>query len=882
MSQSNRCPDCGIELPPDAPAGVCPKCLLKAGMDESVAGAVDDATLITGPNPNLKHRDEPATENDVRQGAEAPSIGTKVKYFGDYELLDEIARGGMGVVYKARQVRLNRTVALKMILAGQFAGEADVQRFQTEAEAAAQLDHPGIVPIFEVGEYEGHHFFSMGLVEGNSLSARISDGPLPPKEAAALVRKIAEAMQYAHDKGVIHRDLKPANVLIDKDGQPRVTDFGLAKKLESDSQLTGTGQILGTPSYMPPEQAAGRTEQVDERADVYALGAILYCLLTGRPPFQAASPMDTLLQVLDREPVPPRTLNAAIPRDMETICLKCLRKEPSRRYQTASDLNADIQRQINGQPIKARPVSPGEKVWLWCRRNPRMVATASFVALLLVSFVMLFTAQRRKSTAEQVQTTVAALNTTRGIIQPPFVLLDQFPAELISDELERQFDTATDRKLPLAFALAHYGDVRIEFLVSQVKNAPPDESANFVDALELAKQETLEAMSATQSDLEGTQTTALRHKARLAMLCLQLGDSSLAEGMCRTEDDPIERTVFIDECSSWYGELVLLSQIATEIENASLRSALCLAVGGIAPNRMTSEQREAWGAVLTDWHQHQPDAEVHSASGWAMRKLGIDLPDLSGLEPEDGHQWRINDAGLTMLGVVIEGQDFLFSDREISVGLYREFMDDPDYPAAEKPTDFKYATVTPTTHHLPQSVNWIEAVMFCNWLSHREGRVPCYKRTGEKVIDALRNKTLFDAWRLNSSVNGYRLPTAFEWESACRAGSTTYYSFGDDAKWLDKYGTYRADSAGVCGSKLPNAWGLFDMHGNVSEWCSDSPFGGAGRLHLGGAWESTARHCGSSSKLNGFIGSRKDYETDTVGFTMGFRVICPVENLESN
>ncbi|MHC4402627.1 MAG: serine/threonine-protein kinase [Planctomycetota bacterium] len=217
-------------------------------------------------------------------GAEiaAPPPGTKVRYFGDYELLEEIARGGMGVVYKARQMSLNRVVALKMILAGHLASEEDVKRFYTEAEAAANLDHPGIVPIHEVGQHEGQHYFSMGYVEGQSLSVKIADGPLPPREAAELTKKVAEAVAYAHEQGVIHRDLKPANVLLDRDGDPRVTDFGLAKRVEGDSHLTDTGQVLGTPSYMPPEQAAGKLDQIEETSDVYALGAIGRSL---RPPY---------------------------------------------------------------------------------------------------------------------------------------------------------------------------------------------------------------------------------------------------------------------------------------------------------------------------------------------------------------------------------------------------------------------------------------------------------------------------------------------------------------------------------------------------------------------------------------------------------------------
>ena len=221
-----------------------------------------------------------------------------MRYFGDYELIREIARGGMGVVFLARQVSLNRLVALKMILAGQLASETDVKRFHAEAEAAANLDHPGIVPIYEVGQHEGQHYFSMGFIQGRSLSQRLTEGPLPPREAAELIRRVCEAIDYAHQHGVIHRDLTPANILLDRNGNPRVTDFGLAKKLKNDSGLTGSGQIMGTPSYMPPEQAGGKRGEVGPAADVYALGATLYALLTGRPPFQAATPMETVNQVI--------------------------------------------------------------------------------------------------------------------------------------------------------------------------------------------------------------------------------------------------------------------------------------------------------------------------------------------------------------------------------------------------------------------------------------------------------------------------------------------------------------------------------------------------------------------------------------------------------
>lgn len=288
-------------------------------------------------------------------GGSSPNalVARSAKYVGEYEVLSEIARGGMGVVHKARHRKLNRIVALKMILSGEFASEEEISRFFTEAQAAATLDHPGIVPVFEIGQHNGMHFFAMGFIEGESLSDRISRGPLPPREAAELARKVAEAIAYAHGKGVIHRDLKPANVLLDVNGEPKITDFGLARKTEQDSGLTRTGAVIGTPSYMSPEQASGKTNEVGCASDIYSLGAILYCMLTGRPPFQAATPVDTIIQVIEQNPVPIRLLNRNVPNDLEAIALKCLSKSIGFRYSSTTELVRDLDRFLKGESVIA-------------------------------------------------------------------------------------------------------------------------------------------------------------------------------------------------------------------------------------------------------------------------------------------------------------------------------------------------------------------------------------------------------------------------------------------------------------------------------------------------------------------------------------------------
>src|SRR5437016_4264474 len=324
-TKSRVCAKCGAPVFADSPRGLCSVCLFRTGL-----GLLDE-------------------END--RGPEPSRIQVQ---FGDYELLEELGRGGQGVVYRARQKSLNRTVALKVIGLGQWSSTPHLRRFRHEAEAAASLEHPQIVPIYEIGERDGSCYFSMKFIEGGQLDAVLRREQMSIRRGAELLVKVARTVQFAHERGILHRDIKPGNILLDRHGEPHLTDFGLARLIEQESTVTNSFEVLGTPSYMAPEQAAGHAKELTAGADVYALGAVFYQMLTGEPPFAGGTTYETIRMVLETEPRNPRLRNSRVDTDLATICLKCLEKDPKKRYETAEALAQDVERWLRHEPIHAR------------------------------------------------------------------------------------------------------------------------------------------------------------------------------------------------------------------------------------------------------------------------------------------------------------------------------------------------------------------------------------------------------------------------------------------------------------------------------------------------------------------------------------------------
>src|SRR5215831_8665182 len=440
------CRKCGGKILSDAPEGLCTGCVLETALGifgDTVAGVGDPGRVD-----KLERGDVAPTSPGKTTARAAKLLGE----LGDYELLEEIGRGGQGVVFRARQKSLNRTVALKVIGLGQWATPAHLKRFRLEAGAAASLDHPCIVPIYEVGERDGQCYFSMKLVEGGQLDDVIQQRPISIRQAVELIAKVARTVHYAHEHGILHRDIKPGNILLDGKGEPHLTDFGLARLVESESTVTRTVEVLGTPSYMAPEQAAGNNAKLTSAADVYGLGAVLYQLLTAHPPFAGGTTYETIKLLLESEPRPPRLWNPKIDRDLSTICLKCLEKDSQRRYSSALALAEGLERWLKHKPILARRTGVIGRGKKWLQRNPTATTLVALsLALLAAVGVIVWKSELFRSTV------------TTGIAVLPFENLsndreDASFADGVQDDLLTKLAKIADLKVISRTSVTGYRD----------------------------------------------------------------------------------------------------------------------------------------------------------------------------------------------------------------------------------------------------------------------------------------------------------------------------------------------------------------------------------------------------------------------------------------
>ncbi|MCI0456952.1 MAG: bifunctional serine/threonine-protein kinase/formylglycine-generating enzyme family protein, partial [Gemmataceae bacterium] len=781
-----------------------------------------------------------------------------------YEILEVLGYGATGVVYKARQRALNRLVALKMIRGAEYSRPEDRLRFQIEGEVVARLRHPNIVQIYEVGSHAGQPFFAFEFVDGGCLADRLG-GAQPPRQAAELVEALARAAHAAHLQGIVHRDLKPSNVLLARSnrseessmpgravtayGVPMIADFGLAKQLGSDVRLTQTGTALGTPRYMAPEQCRGPSRDIGPAADLYALGTILYELLTGRVPFPSADFRTLLNQVVEQEPPPPSQVVPGLPRDLECICLKCLQKEPAQRYASAVALAEDLRCYLDHRPITARPVGRGERLWRWCRRNPAAAGLAAAVAALLVvttaatSLVALglrrerdaiLAGQQHLHEAERHrQEELARLLLTATPASVPYFLAElRAVPDLALPLWRRAFaDEASDpgRRLRAAVALTLLGEAQVNLLLESIATAPATECHNLLSALTVVKTAVLEPLR-ERARSERNLTT----RARLAATLLHLGDAAAARAVLAAAADPAPRAAFIHEFPAWHGDLMSLAALLRGDADAAFRSGLLAALGRLEPRVLAAEEQRALEQVFRELYTAAPDGGTHSAAGWALRRWQVPVPALPvSSAPRPGCQWFVSASGLTLVEIpagvftmgdpimgrtnpahpVVLTRSFFLSDREVPVRLFHQFCADRDYPTEEKPANWSgpLRRVSPTDDCPVQAVSWRDAVLFCNWLSRHEGRRPCYVRTG----------TTPERWGCQFDADGYRLPTEAEWEYANRAGSTTLFPIGNEPDLLTSYANMELLRALPSGSRLPNRWGLFDMMGNVWEFCWD-------------------------------------------------------------
>ncbi len=866
--EPSTCPRCGSEIPADAPGGWCPRCAL-------------GELLIDGPEDKGM---EALALRDI------PPAGARVSYIGDYELLEVIARGGMGVVYKARQRSLNRVVAVKLLLGGAHASEDFKRRFRQEAETAGKLQHPNIVPIYEVGEHEGLPYFSMELVEGVDLSRLTAAGPLPPEAAAEYVRIVAEAVAFAHDRGVLHRDLKPSNILIGTDGRPRITDFGLARQMDADSSLTTSGALLGTPGYLPPEQASVDHGAVGPHSDVYSLGAILYYLLACRPPFKAANLGEAIHQVLEVDPVPLRKINPDVPEDLAIICHKCLEKESSRRYATAAELAMDLRRWLRDEPVVARPPGRLYQLGKFVRRKKGLVVAASVCAMsLLIAMIAWGWTYAREQTTRRERGQIV----TREILQRANVLvqdrkfpdaarlLDQIPdsmvrADMVHARLRRQLAWNFAMEDNWEAAIANFG-----VLLKLDGNDDYDHShdSGTLDRLMYAAAliEKGDAPNYEQfrktllRDYRGTTNPIVAERVCKIALLLPCEDTLTNQinyfvGIAgQTQSNP----GFYDWQKAWGASSLALanyrlgsfSNVLTFGEQCVLardqdaaRTAFARMLLAMARHQLHEEQpaREAMGlgqlSIQGRFNTGAAafrDEPIYTFFDWQCAR--ILLREASALFARDqparasaraSPHWT-NTLGMVFLPV--PGTKVLFSIWDTRVQDFEVFVKSVGYRVStemdsldvdgwkRRGHNWQNPGFAQAPDHPVCGIGWSDAVAFCTWLTRHE------RAAGKLAAAASYRLPTNDEW--NTADGDEPHPWGFEWPPP--PGVVNFAGKeAQDGHWPPNRGTIRGfrdayPRTSPVDAFPPNALGLHDMSGNVWQWRQEK--GGTS----GGSWYDT-------------------------------------------
>jgi serine/threonine protein kinase len=793
-----------------------------------------DASLLSVPASG----DVTTTAHKPWWDGEAPgSDALLFRQMGNYLILEKIGSGGQGVVYRALEQNAGRYVAIKAIKAD-WLGDATLAsneeartRFRTEAQNHALLDHDHIVPVYHVGESGGVLYIVMRLIRGISLADLVKrDGPMPPRRAAYLLEPIARAIQHAHDHGLLHRDVKPGNVLVGEHDRPYLIDLGLAKCLEATDYTSLSGKAIGTAAYMSPEQARGQSG-IGFASDVYGLGATLFTLLTGRPPFPGDKPLVILRKVIDEEPAWPSDRNKPVGRELKAICLKCLEKNPSDRFATASELADELRRYLDYLPCQTKPPAPWLRPYKWARRKPWRAAAAVLgcLAILLAISSLAWNARRDRLEAD------AFLRDLPGysLAQLPAMIdghgRDQSRIHPALRSLLVDARDDSEYRTRLLLALSRFEPERVPELADRLLSCQPDEHRAICETLEDRWNQVAPRLRAVLADPATKAPTRIRAAAALIPFENAQAPENSAWAELRFVSDPGART----ELLQWLAR----SEISTdrlaarfEIEpDISVRRQIIQLMGaskrsGNSPGASLAGEKRLWQLYRDD-----RDAGIHSSLAYLFRRWGrndelarIDH-ELAGSSRGD-RQWFVNSVGLTMAIVPIGSAPvptrLAVATTETPMALYAQ--SDDRYPALRR---FQCPDKEPPD--VPDApadcVSYFEAARFCNWLSLREGFPPaelCYipGNSDEKLV-------LAPNWK---GRHGYRLPSVEEWELAARAGTTTSCYFGDRPDLLEDYAwsyensprsASRARYAGPVGRHRPNDFGLFDVIGNMSEWC---------------------------------------------------------------